>query len=195
MDEQRRNRARLQFIGIAALFLAPLAAAVWLYVAVDHGEPTDATANGELVHPARPLGDFELAGAAGHAALDDEALHGKWTLAYVGGATCDERCVETLWESRQVRIRLGRDADRVQRVYLLAGADEPADAGFLAAEHPDLRVARADDGVLATFGAAAAGQLFVIDPLGNVMMRYPADAPPKALLEDLKRLLRVSRIG
>ena len=195
MDEAKQRRGRIKFIAIVLIFLAPLVAAVWLYVTTEQGTPEQATANGELIHPARPLGDFELAGAAGQPALTDEALHGSWTLAFVGPADCDALCVETLWEARQVHTRLGRDADRVQRAYLLVGADEPADPAFFAAEHPGMRIARLNDAVLGVFGSGSVGQLHIIDPLGNVMMRYPADAPPKALLEDLRRLLRVSRIG
>jgi hypothetical protein len=85
---------------------------------------------------------------------------------------------------------------RVQRVFLVASAC--CDRAYLAAEHPGLRVldASAAQSLLAQFPAAQRAQaLFVVDPLGNLMMRYDARLPPKGLLEDLKRLLQLSHIG
>lgn len=187
-------------VAIAVLFFLPLAAAWWLYVNVEQLPEDEVVAHGELVRPARPLGPFELAGAAGHEPVSDRTLAGRWTVVFVGPADCDDACVETLWEARQVQARLGRESIRIQRLYLLTGADEPADPGFLAREHGDLQVARlADDAALmrafTVDGERPEGMLFLVDPLGNLMMRYPDDAPPEALLDDLKRLLRVSRIG
>jgi hypothetical protein len=93
--------------------------------------------------------------------------------------------------------------DRVQRVFLVTG--RCCDRGFLAKEHPDLIVARVDDapaaamlGPFPTYGGvplAAAGRIYLVDPLGNLMMSYSPTAPDKALLTDMKKLLRLSHIG
>ena len=187
-DTHPPRRGRLMLIALAAFFILPLAAAWWLYSSVEHVPDAEVVSHGTLIRPARPLADFGFA----------EPLHGRWAIVYVGGSDCDETCVDTLWEARQVHTRLGRDATRVQRVYLLAGADEVADPAFFAREHADMLRARADDALLAQFtvdGTPPTGQVFLIDPLGNLMMRYTADAPPEALHDDLKRLLRISRIG
>ena len=192
------RRGRLMLIGVAALFFLPLAIAWWMFLGVDRVPEDEVVAHGELIRPARPLGDFTLAGVAGHEAVTDESLHGRWTLVYVGAAACDEVCERTLWEARQVHTRLGRDASRVQRLFVLAGADAVDDPAFFAREHADMPLVRADRDWLAAFerdGGAVPGHLYLVDPLGNLMMRYDADAPPEALLDDLKRLLRVSRIG
>ena len=192
------RRGRLMLIGVAALFFLPLAIAWWMFLGVDRVPEDEVVAHGELIRPARPLGDFTLAGVAGHEAVTDESLHGRWTLVYVGAAACDEVCERTLWEARQVHTRLGRDASRVQRLFVLAGADAVDDPAFYAREHGDMPLVRADDAWLAPFRVddePASGHLYLVDPLGNLLMRYGADAPPEALLDDLKRLLRVSRIG
>ncbi len=197
-DVNPPRRGRLMLVALAAIFILPLAAAWWMYSSVEDVPDAEVVSHGTLIRPARPLGDFELAGVADGHALTDEALHGRWASVYVGTANCDDLCEETLWEARQVHTRLGRDASRIQRVYLLTDADAVADPAFFAREHADMLMARADDALLARFsidGEAPVGQVFLVDPLGNLMMRYTADAPPEALHDDLKRLLRISRVG
>lgn len=197
-DTHTPRRGRLMLVALAAFFILPLAAAWFMYSSVDNVPDAEVVSHGTLIRPARPLGDFELPGVADGGPLTDEALHGRWAIVYIGGAECDETCQDTLWEARQVHTRLGRDASRIQRVYLLTGAESVADPAFFAREHVGMRMARADDALLAHFsvdGNAPVGQLFLVDPLGNLMMRYTADAPPEALHDDLKRLLRISRIG
>lgn len=197
-EAQTPRRGRLMLVALATFFILPLAAAWWMYASVEDVPNAEVVSHGTLIRPARPLGDFELAGLADRVPLTDEALHGRWAIVYVGSADCDQTCVDTLWEARQVHTRLGRDASRVQRVYLLVGADEVADPAFFAREHAGVLMARADDALLAQFtvdGEPPVGRLFLVDPLGNLMMLYTADAPPEALHEDLKRLLRISRIG
>ena len=130
-------------------------------------------------------------------------LRGQWTMLYVGDGLCDQRCRKALYLMRQSRIALNKDMDRVQRVFLVT--DRCCDRGFLAQEHPDLIVARVDDAasaaILAPFPAydgvpvSAAGRIYLIDPVGNLLMSYPASAPDKALLTDVKKLLRLSHIG
>jgi hypothetical protein len=100
-----------------------------------------------------------------------------------------------------VRLALDRDMNRVQRVFVATGPC--CDQNFLAQEHPDLLTvaAAADSPLLAALDAAgpgtagAPGRIYVVDPLGNLMMWYSAAAQPKGLLEDMKRLLKLSHIG
>jgi cytochrome oxidase Cu insertion factor (SCO1/SenC/PrrC family) len=131
-------------------------------------------------------------------------LQGKWTIAYLGDGACDERCRQALYLSRQSWISLNKDMDRVQRVFLATGPR--VDTQFVAAEHVDLLVAIVGEdadskALLARFpvldgiAPTAAGRLYLIDPLGNLMLSYSAAAPDKALLADLKKLLRLSHIG
>jgi hypothetical protein len=130
-------------------------------------------------------------------------LHGKWTMLYVGDGSCDERCRKALHLTRQSRIALNKDMDRLQRVFLVTG--NCCDRAFLAQEHPDLLVAllAGPDAArllepIPAYGdgpAGSAGRIYLVDPLGNLLMSYSAAAPDKALLTDLKKLLRLSHIG
>ena len=135
--------------------------------------------------------------------LQPQTWRGKWTLLYVGDGRCDERCREALTLMRQTRLALNTDMTRVQRIFLATG--ECCDQAYLDAEHPGLMVALADNdagaALLATFpGARQADRLgntiYVVDPLGNLMMRHAPQPPPaKGLLEDLRKLLKLSHIG
>lgn len=195
MSQQGKStRGSLQAWGLFLLFFGPLAVAVYLYY--DTGwRPGHTSNHGELIVPAVPLPEVELPLPGGGRTGADFLRH-HWSLVYVGREGCAARCRDALYNGRQMRLALGRLMDRVERVYLYVG--EPPDADFVAAEHPDLLVADANGPealpLLGALAGAAEGY-WLIDPLGNAMMRYPADQEPRGMLEDIKRLLRLSRIG
>jgi len=194
-----RRRSRLGLIGLAALFFVPLALSFYLYYGTSW-RPSGGAQHGELIDPARPLPEVALTRADGGPA-DAGLLRGDWHLVYLGDGACSTTCREALVKARQVRLALDRDVNRVSRVFLYTGS--VPDTGYLAAEHPDLVAASLDDeagrAVLSAFpqdpSPQAAGHLYIVDPLGNLMMRYPADTAPRAILTDLERLLRLSHIG
>ncbi len=196
-DARRRSRASL--IGLAALFFVPLALSFYLYYGTGW-RPTGGAHHGELIDPARPLPRVELATAAGTPAGAD-FLRGDWHLVYVGSGDCPEPCRSSLVKARQVRLALDKDVNRVSRVFLYSG--ELGAREYLSAEHPDLASASIDspagEALLAAFPAGLAprtsGRLYLVDPLGNLFMSYSPDAPPRAVLDDLERLLRLSHIG
>jgi hypothetical protein len=200
-DPNAVRRGRRQLVLLAALFFVPLAVAFWMYYGPTGWRPSGDASKGDLIDPARPLAALALTTADGTQTKPD-FLRGKWSLVYVGDGLCDDRCRQALYLTRQSRIALNKDMDRVQRVFLVTG--RCCDRGFLAQEHPDLVVARVDDDTSAallepfpTYGVplADAGRIFIVDPLGNLLMSYAPTAPDKALLTDMKKLLRLSHIG
>jgi hypothetical protein len=176
------------------MFFGPLAVAWVLYF--DTGwRPTDTTNHGELVTPAVPLPPTALITPDG-GRLDPDFLHGHWSLLYVAPGDCGPGCREALHDSRQGRLALGRMMDRLQRVLLYRG--QPPDPAFVRTQHPDMLVASLAGPGAEAFRAAlpsAEEGFWLVDPLGNVMMRYPPDASADGMLKDIKKLLRVSRIG
>ncbi len=193
----QQGRRRSQIWILVAVFFAPLALAFLLYYGGGGWRPPGSTNRGELISPARPLPSVELPTPSG-APLPASTWHGKWTLVYVGDGRCDDRCRAALILMRQTRLALNTDMARVQRVFLATG--NCCDLTYLAAEHPGLAVARADNepgaALLAAFPDAAEGSIYIVDPLGNLMMRHaPTAAPSKDLLEDLRKLLKLSHIG
>ena len=187
---------------LAALFFVPLAVAFYLYYGAGSLRPAGSVAKGELLEPARPLPEVSLQ-RPGDGVTDRDLLRGKWDMIYIGDGACDERCREALYLTRQSRIALNKDMDRVQRIFLVTG--NCCDLSFLEREHPDLLVAELDGEaggtLLAPFPvydgipASEAGRIYLVDPLGNLVLSYSAAAPDKALLTDLKKLLRLSHIG
>jgi hypothetical protein len=182
--QDRRQRKIL--IGVALMFFAPLAFAFYLYYGGLQWRPGHRVNSGELIQPPRPL--------------NQKSLMGKWSLIYVQHGRCDDECQRHLYDTRQVRTALDREMNRVQRVFV-ADADccEPT---ALHETHPDLivRTPGSDDAGWLTQlptreGAINSHRTYVVDPLGNLMMYYPPDAKPKGMLEDMKRLLRLSSIG
>jgi len=184
-DRDRRQRRIL--IGVALMFFAPLAISFVLYYG--HAwHPGGKVNHGELIQPPQPLPDVGLP--------PPHSLQRKWTMLYVQRGTCDEPCSKRLYDMRQVRTALDREMERVQRV-LIADAD-CCDLKQLQGMHPDLiSVARGEavEPLLKLLPAPDSKRIYLIDPLGNLMMFYAADAPAKGMLEDLKRLLRLSQIG
>jgi hypothetical protein len=203
-DAAHDRRQRRLLIGLALLFFAPLGLSFYLYYSPAGWRPGNHVNHGDLIDPPRPLPDLTLhsarvAAGAGNPGL---ALKGKWTLLYVGSGSCTALCRKQLYETRQVRIALNRDMDRVQRMFV--ALEECCDWQFLDAQHPDLvTVSSAADaapllGLLPSFDGiapTAADRIYLIDPLGNMMMSYAPGAPPKGLLTDLKRLLGLSHVG
>ena len=198
-DENTRRRARLGLIGLAALFFVPLALSFYLYYGTSW-RPAGTTQHGDLIEPARPLPEVALSLADGKP-TDPGFLRGEWHLVYLGGGDCLADCRAALVKMRQVRLALDKDMDRVGRVFLYSGMLAAVD--YLAAEHPGLVAAGLDGAsgarLLSAFpdqgSAVTSGKLYVVDPLGNLMMSYPGEAPPKSILTDLERLLKLSHIG
>ncbi|MDB6082455.1 MAG: hypothetical protein JWN43_336 [Gammaproteobacteria bacterium] len=202
-----RNRAhdrrqRRLLVALALLFFAPLAVSFYLYYGHVGWRPGGRVNRGDLIDPPRPLPEVSLPVVGHEAGTKPDFLKGKWTLLYVGPGNCSARCRTDLYNTRQVRIALNRDMDRVQRVFIAQG--ECCDRRFLEAQHPDLVIVRgipAAAPLLALLptvdgiAPAMADRIYVIDPLGNLMLSYSSDANPKGMLEDLKRLLGLSHVG
>jgi hypothetical protein len=195
------RRQRRLLIVLALMFFAPLGLAFYLYYGHGTWHPGGHVNAGDLIQPARPLPSLSLP-LWGSGTTAPNFLKHKWTFLYVATGPCAEACRSRLYDTRQVRLALDRDMDRVQRVFV---ADpDCCDARWLQEQHPDLIALRAGAAVTPLLALlpgrddatlAAAPRVYLIDPLGNLMMSYAADAKAKGMLEDMKRLLRLSSIG
>jgi hypothetical protein len=123
-------------------------------------------------------------------------LHGKWVLLHVDSGACGDACRKKLAYMRQARLALGSDAERVEGVWLLDDSAVPSSA--LLREHEGLKVLRASGrAFLSEFSPSGnpSGYIYLLDPLGTLMLRFPGDPDAGRMLKDLARLLKVSRIG
>ncbi len=187
--DRARNRARWTFVGIVLLFAVPLFVAIGLYAG--GWRPLGRVNNGELVDPPRDVSGvtFEAIGVGDPP--DTGLLTGVWSVVHVVEAGCGQSCQQELHETRQVRIALGKDADRVQRVLLVLAPSVPGAGGDLLADQPKLILAQPQG----TAFADGVDSVWLVDPLGNVILRYPPGYEPRGLLKDIKRLLKLSKIG
>ena len=200
MRDQRAQdrRQRRQLIGLAMLFFGPLALAFYMYYGHGTWRPGAHVNRGELVQPARPLPSLALP-LLESGSTDRNFLQGKWTLLYVASGPCATVCRIRLYDTRQVRVALDRDMKRVQRVMI--GDADCCDQKFLHEQHPDLVTIRRTEAaapllaLLPGLAPGAPSRVYLIDPLGNLMMSYVPTARPKGMLEDLKRLLLLSSVG
>ena len=192
-EARRRGRQVLMLIG--ALFLVPVLIAFALY----YGriwQPSGSTSKGVLITPPRPLAGAGLRNPDGSAASLD-LLKDKWTLIYIGDGACDADCQTALVLGRQTRLALNNEMTRVQRVFLATG--NCCATGYFSKEQPGLIALDASAPetarLLAQFDGDRAHSLYIVDPLGNLMMRHDAAHTSKDLLTDLKKLLKLSHIG
>lgn len=186
-----RRRARLQLVLIALIFLGPLAVAAWMYWQGGSLTPAGRTNHGVLLEPIISLEERHPDSKI------REHYDGAWLLVYANPSRCDQGCRKSLYTMRQARLMLGKEMDRLQRVFL--HGESPPDRVFLADEHPGLITV--EDGRLDELldrkrpADVTAGGYFLVDPLGNLVMYFPPDLDPGDMVDDIKRLLRLSRIG
>lgn len=192
-DNPSRSKLLIPVL-LALLFIGPFATAMYLYFFGGDGwRPQGSVAHGILIENPPSLDIGKLALPDGSSAR----FTGKWSLLYVGNGNCAESCQKSLYEVRQVRQALGRDMSRVQRYFITT--DGTPDVQLIKGAHPDLIVIDAavtgGGKILATLGEHSEADVFVVDPLGNIMMRFPAGTTMKDMHKDLSLLLKASTIG
>ncbi len=195
---------------VIAVCLAPVVISYVMYYGV---RPEGRTNYGELLSPqqavqtvptqplVQPQAESALLEAIQAWPVDDPRrrldmlghLRGRWLLVKVGPSACDQTCRDQLWQMRQVRLTTGRERDRVERVWLVTDQGQPG----LTTDDQGTWVLRVDPKQLASWPAdqQLADHVYLIDPLGNLMMRFPAKADPVGMKKDLNKLLKASRIG
>lgn len=179
-------RAKLVLLG--SFFLLPMVAS---FVAYRFVSPTQTSNYGELLSPPRPVTTQRFAHAGG-GEFSFAELQGRWVMVVADSADCGPGCVAKLGTTRQARLALGRNGPRVVRVYLADDARPPAYAG---PEAEGAVMVHAPPGAAPAGAPFDRGHVYLVDPRGNVMMRWPADADGKRMIRDLQRLLKASQIG
>jgi len=185
-----RAEARRTLLALAVVCLLPAALS---YLAYFFWKPSQTVNYGELIAPV-VLPEARLARLLEAGELEREALGGRWTLVYVGPSACADACGKALYAMRQARVAQGKDRHRVERLWLVTDGGTPEE-GLLRAEDR-FTVAVADPDWLAVMpGAGQAAYLYLVDPRGYVMMRFPEHPDVGQMIGDLKRLLKFSGVG
>ena len=197
-EHKAKTKSRSYMLALFAVFFGPLFFAMWLFYVPNSWLNASTQNHGTLIQPAKPLDAFSISNASGDT-WDKSQLMGKWTLLYVGDEECDLYCEASLFKMRQVRLTLGRDSQRVERKYI--GIDKQKNKNTIEGilnNYPSMQVRWFEQEKiqqsLTNFNLEK-NHIYLIDPLGNLMMRYTIDATSKGMKKDLKRLLKVSKIG
>jgi cytochrome oxidase Cu insertion factor (SCO1/SenC/PrrC family) len=192
-EQQRKGRWKL--LVVIAVCAAPLIASYLTYYVI---KPQGRTNYGALIdprpHPIPALGATTLDGKP--ATL--ETYKGKWMMVQINGADCQEPCKKRLHDMRQLRLAQGKDKDRVERIWLVTD-NQPLDT-MVMREYDGTHMLRVNPETLKAWlpveqGTDPSDHIYMIDPLGNLMMRFPKDADPNRIKRDLSKLLKASRIG
>jgi hypothetical protein len=180
------KRSRRTLVLIAAVALAPIVASYSAYYLWPRAKHVN---YGELL-PTAPAPEIDGTRVDGKPfRLAD--LRGRWIVASASPGRCEAACERTLYATRQARTIQGSEQQRVVRVWISTD-NEPA--GALGTQHPGLEIVRVAPSALES-SRLADGRIYLIDPLGNWVLAWPADPDIKKLANDLGRLLRASQIG
>lgn len=191
MTESQRKSGRFQLVLVALVFFGPLLVAAWLYYGGYLAGSGERTNHGALLEPIINLG-VTIPGSELHRYNEDH-----WLLLYATDGECGDDCRGALYTTRQSRTMLGREMERVVRVFLHGPA--APDRVFVDAEHQGL--VTLEDASLSVLlekkrpAELPAGGFYLVDPLGNLVMYFRPDIEPSDMVDDIKHLLRLSRIG
>ena len=181
--------ARIKLILLFLAFASPVIASYTAYYLMP---PAGRTNYGELLEPQRPMEQVRLT----EAAADDfpwTRLRGRWVMMTASADTDDAALASRLYAIRQVRLTTGKDMDRIERLLVIVDDLRPSPA--LLAQHEGMLVVKATRAQWdATFGQPT-DRILLVDPLGNLMMRFPFQADPNRMKKDISKLLRASRVG
>lgn len=197
-QDQVPRRSVAPLLIMTAIFAAPVIAA-WFFYLNPQYLPSGRTNLGELIEPVVPLPEEIALTTPGGDVFDRSVLDGKWTLTFLAGAECGEDCMRHLIDIRQIRLAMGEGSLSIGRLAIVTDPGALEMASALENDFEGMQVALTDaaGGVrlldLLGEGAAGLGRVYILDPMGNLMMRYAPDAPAKDTLKDMGRLLKASK--
>jgi cytochrome oxidase Cu insertion factor (SCO1/SenC/PrrC family) len=194
---KNNRRGHWTLAALLLVFIAPMLLAWYLYT--HPGLLKGHSNQGQLLHPPLQLKAMQF----------DEITHnmpslkGKWTLFYVSALPCQKQCEQVIYKIRQIRTATGKERHRVNRLVLFVGDKKTLQLeqkhllSYSQGEYAGTLLTSISNIEFARQPATALQQntLYLIDPLGNIMLSYPADVAPKALFKDLKHLMQISQIG
>ncbi|MES2048161.1 MAG: cytochrome C oxidase subunit I [Pseudomonadota bacterium] len=191
----RTSAGRWKLFAVLAVCAAPIIFSYFTYYVI---KPTGRTNYGDILdprlYPMPKLGGSLLGGEA----KELDAYKGKWIMLQVDSGACAEACQKKLYDMRQLRLIQGKEMDRVERVWLVT--DDQAIDTTLIRMFDGVHILKVNVNTLSAWlplepGTQLHDHIFMIDPLGNLMMRFPKNADPQKMKKDIAKLLRASAIG
>lgn len=201
-SEEIKKQNQRTIILLLLAFLLPVVAAYIVYKNMDQAGKT--RNNGSLILPARPLDKLKLT-ALDNTAFGIEQLKGKWHLIYLGKGPCTQACQDSLSKMHQSRLAQGKAMSRVRLLYIVADLSTVSDAERLTRDYARLNILSGNKTAIEeviklfqtpdTATVMESNKIYMVDPLGNLMMQYSADVRLIGVIKDLEHLLKISQIG
>lgn len=199
MENQQPTKSRVagrwRLFAILAVCASPLIGSYLTYYVI---KPSGRTNYGDILDPRLyPIPALHTRALDGTpASLED--YKGKWIMLQVDAGACAAPCQTKLYNMRQLRLTQGKEKERIERVWMITD-NQPLDT-LLMREYDGTRMLRVAPGALEKWlpldhGTALPDHIYIIDPLGNLMMRFPRNGDPNLIKKDLGKLLRASSIG
>ncbi|RJF97631.1 SCO family protein [Noviherbaspirillum saxi] len=194
-ENKQRKGGRWKLFAVIAVCASPMIASYLTYYVI---KPEGRTNYGALIdpraHPMPELGTVTLA----RTPVSLDSFKGKWLMLQVADAECQQDCRKRLHDMRQLRLAQGKEMERIERVWLVTD-NKPLETTLMR-EYDGMQILRVQPDKLkawlpAESNTMLADHIYMIDPLGNLMMRFPKDADPNKIKKDLGKLLKASRIG
>jgi len=207
MDPKTVNRNRVKLVGIFAVALVPLFLAFTMYYG-GWAIPQGKTNKGALIWPPVSLNSIDTKeNQQGENALMEKVKETKnWTIMLTGASVCDTVCLDSLHTIKQVNIALGKEAKRVSRIMVSVLGE--TDLEKIMTDYPEMQSHKVESAELQNFHAAVVANgieaeslkvqpwmIWVVDPLGNVILQYTKNNDGYDMIDDLKRVLKLSNIG
>ncbi len=193
--ENKKAAGRWKLLAVLAVCASPMIASYFTYYVIKPGAKNN---YGALIDPRQhPMPTLNLQDQDGKV-VELSSLKGKWLMLQIDDASCAETCQRKLLEMRQLRLAQGKGMDRIERVWLITDGQPVAEQ--LKPGIVGTHLLRSDKSKLEKWlptenGTSLQDHLYLVDPLGNLMMRYPKDADPNKIKKDLIKLLKASAIG
>jgi hypothetical protein len=194
-DPRRKTNGRLKMLLVLAMCISPVVASYFTYFVI---KPQGRTNYSDLISPSRDLpADLPLQDLSGKA-VPALSLRGQWLMVVVAGSACDAACEKSLYLQRQLRETLGREKGRIDKVWFVTDGGTPrAEVMQAVGMGTPATVLRVPREALARWFTPATGQaleahIYLVDPMGQWMMRAPINPDPAKLKRDVEKLLRAS---
>lgn len=194
-NTSQQQSGRWKLLLVIAVCAAPVLASYFTYFVI---KPGAATNYGTLLDPRQfPIPSLDALDLQGKS-TSLETYKGKWLMLQVDSAACDAQCQKKLLDMRQLRTAQGKEMDRIERIWLMTD-DQLIDTRLLTGIE-GTRILKVDAARLQAWlpvesGSSLRDHIYLIDPLGNLMMRYPKNADANKIKKDLSKLLKASAIG
>ncbi|MFV1982328.1 MAG: SCO family protein [Thiohalomonadales bacterium] len=204
VSNTQRNQNRTKLIILLLMFFGSVFIAWLLINNADTWRPWDTKNNGDLIIPARPIADLSMKTLDGKKFTIKEMV-GKWVMVYIGKTGCDELCKINLYNIRQTRLGQKGEHNRIERLYIMLGDTPTASLKNTLNDNQGMKVVIVDDKALPKLlnsfkieneaAADTTNRVYLVDPIGNLMMKYEQGFDPRGLAKDLELLLKVSLVG